>query len=70
MIKGITRYGVAIKNRLNEMGQTQGWLAVKVSDATGLYFDSWYLHRIMCGKASSKKIIDAINEILGISDEQ
>ena len=40
----------------------------KVRKKTGLYVDSPYLARIFNGQRNSPKIVDAINEILGIEE--
>ena len=40
----------------------------KIREKTGLYVDSSYLARIFNGKCNSPKIVDAINEILGIEE--
>lgn len=67
VVVGITDYGKAIKGRLVELNETQDWLVARVSEKTGLYFDTSYLHKIMVGKLKGEKIISAINEILDIS---
>lgn len=59
-------FGKAIKMRLVETGQSQKWLVEEVCEKTGLYFDSYYLHKILTGKSSNQKVIDAIREILKI----
>ena len=68
MVKNISEYGTRIKIRLVELGKSQNWLIEQVSEATGLFFDSSYLHKIMCGTEKSKNITDAINEILNITE--
>lgn len=64
MVQGITDYGKHIKARLVEMNQSQGWLVEEVKKRTGLYFDTWYLHRVMTGQYVSPKITEAINDII------
>lgn len=66
MVKNITEYGKRIKMRLLEIDKSQNWLIEEVARATGLYFDSSYLHKILCGTEKSANIVNAINEILGI----
>lgn len=66
MVKNISEYGKAIKVRLVELGVDQNWLIEQVRSKTGLYFDSSYLHKIMCGTEKSKTITTAIDEILNI----
>ena len=69
MVKNITGYGISIKKRLTDLGKSQNWLIESVREKTGLFFDTSYLHKIMTGKEKSKKIVDAINEILEIGAE-
>lgn len=64
MVQGITEYGKHIKARLVEMNQSQGWLVEEVKRHTGLYFDTWYLHRVMTGQYVSPKITEAIDKII------
>lgn len=66
MVKNISEYGKAIKMRLVELGMDQNWLIEQVRSKTGLYFDSSYLHKILCGKEKPKTITAAIDEILSI----
>ena len=67
MVKGITDYGKAIRIRLVELNQTQEWLIESVRERTGLYFDSSYLYKILTGRLSTPKVVEAINEILGVT---
>ena len=66
MVKNISEYGKTVKMRLIELGKDQNWLIGEVRSKTGLYFDSSYLHKILCGTEKSEKILAAINETLGI----
>lgn len=66
MVKGISDYGITIKTKLCEMNQTQNWLIEEVRKRTGLFFDSSYLHKIMTGRLASPRVVEAINEILGV----
>lgn len=61
-------FGKKIKCRLVDIDKTQTWLISQVMEKTGLFFDSSYLYKIMTGKNTNKKIIDAINEILGLQN--
>jgi len=50
-----------------EMERTQNWLVEEVKKETGLSFDSFYLDRIMKGKAKyAGRPEEAICKILGI----
>lgn len=62
----ITPFGKEIKKRLLDIDRDQNWLIEKVADATGLYFDRSYLHKIMTGKLNTPGVIKAIQEILDI----
>lgn len=56
----LTPLGVTIKTRLNEMGQTQYWLAKEVGMNTS------YLYLIMTGERSGRTYMKKIAEALGI----
>lgn len=62
-------FGKAIKIRLMDLGESQKWLVKEVRDKTGLYFDGYYLHKIMIGKLATPKIVSAIQEILELEKE-
>lgn len=61
-------FGMTVKVRLIELGQTQKWLVEEVSSRTGLYFDAYYLHKVLTGKSENPKIINAIKNALGIQE--
>lgn len=61
-------FGKTVKKKLVDIDRTQEWLIGRVSEETGLYFDSSYLHKILTGKSASPKIVQAIRDILGFSD--
>jgi len=65
MVRNISPYGLEIKKKLLEMGQTQNWLIERVREKTNLYFDTSYLHKILTGAEETPTIVRAINEILG-----
>ncbi len=64
----LTPLGKTIKKQLVDMERSHSWLIEKVAQTTGLYFDRSYLHKIMTGKMNTPKIVQAIKEILEISD--
>ena len=64
----ITDYGKSIKHRLIDIDKSQKWLIEEVQKRTGLYFDTSYMGKIMVGKEKNRKIITAINEILGLDE--
>lgn len=64
----ITPFGKEIKKRLIDLGCNQNWLIDQVKQKTGLYFDTSYMGKILAGKLNTPSIIQAICEILDISD--
>jgi hypothetical protein len=52
------------------MGKNQKWLEEAISEKTGLYVDGGYMYKILTGERSAPKIVEAIQEILGIEHEQ
>lgn len=62
-------FGKAVKLRLIDIGQSQKWLTEEVAKKTGLFFDGYYLHRILTGKSENQKIVNAIKEILEMEEE-
>ena len=59
-------FGKEIKKRLVDIDQTQEWLIAEVSQDTGKYFDSGYLHRILRGEIFTPGIVSSISKILEI----
>ena len=59
-------FGKVVKVRLIELDRTQEWLCESVSSATGMYFDTSYLWKVMNGVLKPPKIIQAICDILEI----
>lgn len=64
----LTHYGKAIKKRLVDINHTQAWLIERVASETGLYFDRSHMYKIQTGQLSTPKIVQAIREILDLSD--
>ena len=60
----VEEYGKAIKKRLIDIDKPQKWLIDEVRSETGLFFDSSYLNKIICGTLKTPSIIGAINKIL------
>ena len=67
-IVGLTPFGKEVKKRLIDLEKTQNWLIAQVVEKTGKYFDTAYLHKIMTGKLSTPGIMQAICDILDISE--
>ena len=64
-----TAFGLEVKTKLlGPPNRTQTWLADQVSQATGMYVDPAYLSRILTGQRNAPKIVQAIRDILNISD--
>ena len=63
-----TPFGKSIKKRLIDIDHTQAWLIEQVAEKTGLYFDRSYLFKIQTGKLATPKIVNAISEILDLSE--
>ena len=66
----ITEFGKEVKKRLIDMDKKQTWLIEQVQERTGLYFDDSYLSKIFNGKLTTPGIIQAIREIMDMTDEQ
>lgn len=64
-----TPFGVSVRAKLFEIGQTQEWLISQCHEKTGMYIDSSVMYKILTGKRNSSKIQSAICEILGLPAE-
>lgn len=62
----LTAYGKRVKKRMIDMDKSSGWLINEVHQKTGMYIDSGYVHKILTGQRAAPKIVEAINEVLGI----
>ena len=65
-----TDFGLCVKTELLRQGKNQKWLEEAVSEKTGLYVDNGYLYKILTGNRNAPKIVDAISEVLGITEEK
>lgn len=63
-----TPFGLYVKTELLKRGKTQKWLEEKITSRTGLFADSGYMDKILKGKRNAPKIVQAIEDILEISD--
>ena len=61
-----TSYAKAVKHKLVDIGKPQTWLFAEIKERTGLYCDWSYLKKISDGREPGVKIVEAINEILGL----
>lgn len=64
-----TPFGKEVKKRLIDLDRSHNWLIDQVKQKTGLYFDASYLGKILTGKLSTPKIVQAICDILEIQPE-
>ena len=69
-INQYTNYGVRVRSKLLEQGKTITQLAEEIGKHTGLYVDQQYLYKIFTGVRNAPKIVTAINEVLGIQNEE
>jgi hypothetical protein len=64
----LTDFGVDVKRKLIDIDRPQSWLIEKIKNETNLYVDSSVLNKVLTGRLNSKKIINAINNILFDAD--
>lgn len=64
-----TEYGKTVKMKLIELEKTQEWLIEEVRNRTELFIDSGYIYKILTGQRNAPKVVNAINEILGIENK-
>lgn len=63
-------FGLRVKMQLLQIGKEQKWLEEAVSKKTGLYVDNGYMYKILTGQRNAPKIVEAIQEILGIETKE
>lgn len=63
-----TDFGKNVKKKLIDMDKRQKWLREEVENRTGLKLDNPYFQKIMRGERHPKKIVDAICDVLEISE--
>lgn len=61
-------FGVKVKQKLVEIGETQQWLEEEIKKDTGMYVDNGYLYKIFTGQRTAPKIVASINRILQLDD--
>lgn len=69
-VSSLTPFGKEIKKRLVDIGQNQTWLILRVAERTGLYFDHSYMYKIQTGQLATPKIVQAIREILDLTEPE
>jgi hypothetical protein len=65
-----TPFGVSVRAKLFEIGQTQEWLISECQTKTGMYVDSSVMYKLLTGQRKSQKITVAICEVLDIAEEK
>ena len=65
-----TQFGKDIETRLIALGESHEWLIAQVASVTGLYFDRSYLNKIKTGLLNTPKVVQAIREILEITEAE
>ena len=63
-----TDFGLCVKTKLLQIGKSQKWLEETVSEKTGLFVDSGYMHKILTGQRNAPKIVEAICEVLNVEN--
>ena len=63
-----TEFGLCVKNKLLRLGKEQKWLEEEINKRTGLFVDSGYMYKILTGQRNAPKIVQAICEIIDISE--
>lgn len=63
-------FGLVVKTELLRQGKEQKWLEEAVTEKTGLFMDSGYMHKILTGKRNAPKVVAAIKEILNIETKE
>lgn len=65
----LTPYGKAVKKRLIDLDKPQTWLIEQVKERTEMYCDSSLLYKLSTGQLNVPKIRTAVNEILGLNEQ-
>lgn len=63
-----TAFGISVKMRLMELGQTQEWLISECKSRTGMYVDSSTMYKLLTGQLDSVRLKTAIRDILGLTE--
>jgi len=61
-------FGLCVKTELLRKGKTQRWLMDEIRARTEMYMDDGYLYKILTGQRNAPKVVQAIHEILEITD--
>lgn len=63
-----TPFGVLVRAKLSEIGETQEWLCTECRKKTGLYVDSAVMNRFLTGRRNSPRLEEAIRETLNLRE--
>lgn len=63
-----SNFGLCVKTELLRQGKEQKWLERSITEKTGLYMDSGYMHKILTGKRAAPRVVAAICDILNIKE--
>ncbi|TQI68968.1 XRE family transcriptional regulator [Clostridium sp. KNHs216] len=67
--RALTPFGMEVKTKLLSIGQTQEWLIAQAKECTGMYVDSSNLYKLMTGQLHSKRLENAVRDVLKISEK-
>lgn len=65
----LSAFGKEIKKKLVDIEKSQEWLIEQVRERTDMFFDNGYLYKILTGRRSAPKIIQAIRDILDLTEQ-
>lgn len=63
-----TPFGLCVKTELLRQGKSQKWLEGEIKTRYQMYADGGYLYKIFTGQRNAPKIVQAIQEILRLSE--
>ena len=63
-----TAFGISVKMRLMELGQTQEWLISECKSRTGMYVDCSSMYKLLTGQLDSVRLKTAVRDILGLTE--
>jgi hypothetical protein len=67
--RNFTDFGLCVKTELLRRGLEQKQLEQFVNERTGKYVDSGYMYKILTGQRNAPKIVQAIREILDLTEQ-
>ena len=64
-----TPFGLCVKKKLLDLGQSQRWLESEIRERTGLFIDAGYMYKILTGQREASKIVMCICDILDLPSQ-